>query len=484
MLETLGASLQDFVRNIRIVDLLDIGLISVVFYLLLNWLIQSLSRRTLIGFATLFAIYVFARMTGMYLTELLIQALFIVILIGLVVVFQSDIRRVVDRIGTWKFFDNNQEPSYSNSTTDIITEAASKMAANKTGALIVIRGKERWERHIDGGIELNGQLTIPLLYSIFNPKAPGHDGAVLLEGNKITRFGVHLPLSKNMSKSHAGGTRHAAALGISEQCDALVIVISEERGTISVAQDGRLIPLESSSELKTRLDEFWNEHYQLQDSTLIDWWKKRNLRTALASVALAVVLWIAFAYPSGTVYRTFSVPIEYLNLQSSNVTMQDSLPMQARVTLSGSEQAFRSLDPSDLVISFNLEEEAPASGELSITQNNLNLANDLQLYDVTPKKLKVKTVQKAQRPVKVATLGNLSDNLEISELTVDPKNITVTASKEIFIPDSIATEAVDLSSIDESTTITKDLIIPKGITLPEGNTREVTVSIKVRKKTQ
>lgn len=484
MLEAIGSTLQDFVLNVRIVDILDMGLISVVFYLLLNWLIRSLSRRTLFGFTILFVIYVFARLTGMYLTELLIQTLFIVILIGLVVVFQSDIRRIVDRIGNLSFFNNEESSSYSNTATDIITEATSRMANNRIGALIVIRGKESWERHIDGGIELNGQLTIPLLYSIFNPEAPGHDGAVLLEGDKVVRFGVHLPLSKNMSESHAGGTRHAAALGISEHCDALVIVVSEERGTISLAQDGRLIPLDSNSDLKTRLDEFWNEHYKLQDSTLIDWWKRRNLRTALASVSLAIALWFTFAYPSGTLYRTYSVPIEYRNLQTSNIAVVDSLPMEARVTLLGSEQAFRSLDPSELVISFNLEEETPTSNELSITQNNLNLSNDLELYDVTPKKLKIKTVRQIQRPVKIATLGNLPGSLEISELTADPKSVTLIASREIPIPDSIATETVDLSSIDQSITITKDLFIPKGVTLPAGSPQKVSISIKVRKKTQ
>ncbi|MDZ7681975.1 MAG: diadenylate cyclase CdaA [Fodinibius sp.] len=483
MLETIGVSLQDFVRNVRIIDLLDIGLISVVFYLLLNWLIQSLSRRTLIGFSTLFVIYVFARLTGMYLTELLIQALFIVILIGLVVVFQSDIRRVVDRIGTWTFFGNNDSPSYSNTATDIITEAVSKMAANNTGALIVIRGHEGWERHIDGGIELNGRLSIPMLYSIFNPKAPGHDGAVLLEGDKIVRFGVHLPLSKNMSKTHAGGTRHAAALGISEHCDALVVVVSEESGTISVAQDGRLVSLDSSSDLKNRLDTFWNEHYQLQDTPLIDWWKKRNLRTAMASVTLAVVLWIAFAYPSGTVYRTFSVPIEYLNLQSSNVSLQDSLPMQARVTLSGSEQAFRSLDPSELIVSFNLSEERLKSNELAITENELNLSKDLQLYDVSPKTLNVEPVKKAQLPVKVSLQGSLPDQLELAEVSVKPHQVTVTTPQERSTLDSISTEVVDLSTIEQTSEITRQLILPKGITLPEKTPREVVIVVTVQKKT-
>ena len=484
MLESFVSNFQDFVLNVRIVDILDVALISVVFYLIINWLIQSISRRTLTGFSILLAIYIFARLSGMYLTELLIQALFIVILIALVVIFQSDIRRIVDRIGSWNFFTNNNTLSYSNNATNIITEAASGMGENKTGALIVIRGKENWDRHIDGGIPLDGKLSIPLLYSIFNPTAPGHDGAVLLEGDKIVRFGTHLPLSKRLGKNFSGGTRHAAALGISEYCDALVIVVSEESGTISVAQSGTLNKMDSTSELKNTLDNFWNEHYLSQNSTLIDSFKKRNLRTAIASVVLAGILWFAFAYQSGTIYRSFSVPIEYRNLQTSNATVQDSLPIQARVTLSGPEQAFRTMDPSDLVISFDLSNENIPSDELLITENNINLSNDFRLYDVNPKSLDISTqkVIQAQIPIRVPVSGTLSDQLELTSINPVPELVTISIPSGNTIPDSIATKSVDLSDIKESSKVTKELLLPMGITLFEDTPKEIAISIDVREK--
>src|SRR5699024_8867990 len=135
--------------------------------------------------------------------------------------------------------------SQSNVATDIIAEAASKMADEKTGALIVIRGNDQWDRHIHGGIKLEGEISLPFLLSIFNPESPGHDGAVLLEDHEITRFGVHLPLSTNLNRQLTSGTRHAAALGMSEHCDALVVVVSEERGVISVAQAGHLFEVDT-----------------------------------------------------------------------------------------------------------------------------------------------------------------------------------------------------------------------------------------------
>src|SRR5699024_11365592 len=137
--------------------------------------------------------------------------------------------------------------------------------------------------HIHGGIKLEGEISLPFLLSIFNPESPGHDGAVLLEDHEITRFGVHLPLSTNLNRQLTSGTRHAAALGMSEHCDALVGVVSEERGVISVAQAGHLFEVDTGSELKNILDDFWNNHYRTSDTSWIDWWKKLHYKTAIAS---------------------------------------------------------------------------------------------------------------------------------------------------------------------------------------------------------
>ncbi|HEX6981233.1 MAG TPA: diadenylate cyclase [Balneolaceae bacterium] len=486
MQEILDFNIENFFQNVRFIDLLDVILISVFLYLLLNWLRRSVSNRSLIGLSTLIAVYIFARITDMYLTELLIQGLFIIILIGTVVVFQSDIRRLMDRLGTWDIF-RKQTVSQSNVATDIIAEAASKMAEDRTGALMVIRGKDPWDRHIHGGIELNGEISLSFLLSIFNPKAPGHDGAVLLEDHKITRFGTHLPLSTNLDKKSAGGTRHAAALGMSEHCDALVVVVSEERGVISVAQSGRLFEVGSGSELKNILDEFWSRHYQAQDTSWMDWWKKRHLKTALASVAIAAALWFSFAYQTETVFRTFSVPIEYRNLNSSNVVLQDSVPSEARITLSGSEQAFRSLDPSQLVVSFDMAEQDTSSDELLITQNNLNLPADLNLYEVNPRalELEAREFEEVQIPVKVSTRGILPNQMEIVSLTPSPRQIDVLVDNSSQnIPDSISTEPVDLSAINGTDTLKAKLVVPAGMRIPDRSANRVSVIVEVGRNIQ
>lgn len=483
ILQNFDDVLLNFMRNVRIVDILDIIIISVFLYLMLSWLRQSASRKSLLSFSLLIVIYIVASFTGMYLTELLIETILVIILIGIVVVFQSDIRRVFERFSNWSFFGSSSSPS-SDIATSIITEATAKMAEKKTGALIVIKGKENWDRHMHGGIELNGKVTIPLLHSIFNKYAPGHDGAVLLEGNRISKFGVHLPLSTNLHKMSRGGTRHTAALGISEQCDALVVVVSEERGSISIAKNGQITELESSSNLKKHLDDFWTEHYQPTSASFIHWWRRRSLRTALGAVALAFIFWLTFAYQSGTVYRTYAVPIEYRNLQTANIALQDSVPLQARVTLSGPEQAFRTFDQNGLVISFDLATENINDSELEITGNDMNLPTDLRFFEASPPTLKLKSQQltSLKIPVKIPTTGSLRAGLQLISITSSPKTIAVMADTTGTLPDSIATEAINLSSIQNSATIQKRLQLDSAaLKLPKDESSQVYVKIQVRR---
>lgn len=481
--QSIGDVFQTFLRNIRIVDILDIAIIAFFLYIVLNWLRQSTSRRSMISFFALLIIYIVARFTGMYLTELLIEGLFVILLIGVVVIFQSDMRRIIDRIGSWSFF-SNPKADPPDIATSILTEAAAKMAEQRLGALIAIRGKEDWSRHIHGGIELDGQVTMPLLLSIFNTKAPGHDGAVLCNGHRIEKFGVHLPLSTNLYKMSRGGTRHTAALGLSERCDALLIVVSEERGTISIARDGQIHALESNSDLKKHLDDFWSEHYQAASTSFIHWWKRRSLRTAFASACLSFILWLTLAYPSETVYRSYAVPIEYRNLESTAYALQDSVPLKARITLSGSEQAFRSLDPSELVVSFDLATEVVEDNELEINSDDINLPADLQFFRATPPSLKLKEQHfvPINLPVKVPLSGQLPQNFRLVSVSVIPRTVTILADTAATPLDSIATSPVNISDIQNKTVVQKKLDLKGGsFRLPKDSPKQVKVTIEAEK---
>lgn len=474
-------SLQTFTENVRIVDFFDVAIISLLLYMLLNWFRESASRRTITNLLMLLAVYLMARFTEMYLTEIFIEGLFIFILIGLVVVFQSDIRRVMDQLGRWRFGNSNQlQSEEEQQVTSIIAEAASQMAKSRTGALIVLKGTEELERHINGGTEIKGKVTLPLLQSIFNPTAPGHDGAVLVEDDQITSFGVHLPLSKRLDKISQGGTRHAAALGLSEHCDALVVIVSEERGVISVAQGGHLQQLESADQLKTRLQQFEEKHYAAQSTSWTYRLRHIYWRSASAAVGLSVLLWFAIAYNADTIYRTYDVPIEYRNLNASNIVMADSMPIEARVTLYGPEQAFQLLETSQLAVSFNLDSNSLSADSLLITQDNIELPSDLNLYSVSPRSLDIGqwTYNRAMLPVKLATKGTLPAGFRLLSIDAEPDSIPIQFTSQLTI-DSLTIDAIDLSTVTGSTTFTRPLQLPENSVLPNNVDGQIKVTLSV-----
>ncbi len=476
--------ITEFTENIRFVDLLDILIVSAFLFIFINWLRRSASRRLVVAISVFAVIYLLARFFQLYLTEILIQTLIVVILIAAIIVFQSDIRRMIDLAWFWTNFRKRPRLSSYASSVDLLTEAVGKMAEKKTGALITIRGKEPCDGHLNGGIPLEGKISSPLLYSIFNTSSPGHDGAVIVEGNKISRFGAHLPLSINLGALGEGSTRHAAGLGLSERCDAFIIIVSEERGTISIAEDGQLIILKSTVELKHRLEEFYHRNYPASKETGVKWWNRRNIITASASILIALFAWIILAYHSDRIFRNYTVPIEFRNL-TPEFSLAQQVPSKAEVTLEGSEQAFRLLDPTELVVSLNLGNLKKGKNELALNEEDLRLPSGLILYDIEPKKITVNAIPTKiiSLPVKVQTTGKLPGHLRlVSALPNPPKIMLIVPQEGNHLPKFIYTEPVDLSSILVSTSITSQVLIPQKYKLPPDEDGELSIEINVKKR--
>ncbi len=474
--------ISEFSRNIRIVDILDILIVSAFLFIFINWLRRSASRRLVAAISVFAVIYLLARFFQLYLTEILIQTLIVVILIAAIIVFQSDIRRMIDLAWFWTNFRRKPRLSTYAQSVDILTEAVGKMSEKRTGALITIRGKEPCERHLNGGIPLEGKISSPLLYSIFSTSSPGHDGAIIIEGNKISRFGAHLPLSINIEALGQGSTRHAAGLGLSEHCDALTIIVSEERGTISIAENSQLKILKSTVELKHRLEEFYHKNYPVTKDNEVKWWNRRNILTAAASLLIAVIAWIFLAYHSDRVFRSYTVPIEFRNL-TTGFSLAQQVPSKAAVTLEGSDQAFRLLDPGDLVVSLNLRDLKKGKNEFAIDEEDLKLPSGLSLYDIEPKRITVNAVPTkiVSLPVKVQTAGKLPDNMKLISIQMNPAKIMVIVPAEgNHLPKYIYTEPVDLSNINGSTSINTQVLIPQKYKLPPEEDGEVSVEINVK----
>ena len=487
MSDPLGTFIDDLAHNLRLADAIDVALLSAFLYLLIAWVRQVAARNAPgqpLTFIFLFVlVYSLATTFDLYLIERLIEVLLIAFLVAVVVLFQTDLRRMLDRLGSWSLFRRPLDGRSAPEAVDALTETVAILAEQRTGALIAIRGREPWDRLLRGGVLLEGRLSEPLLMSIFDDSTPGHDGAVLLEGDRVAHFAVHLPLTENLPEaSRFGGTRHAAALGLAEQCDAFVIVVSEERGTISVAEGGRIAELASASELKERLMPFWRRHYGADREARERENLGRRLQTAALALSLSAALWLLFAYNPETAYRTFAVPVEFRNVPDEWALTRIE-PVEVQVALSGTQQAFRSLDPARLVMSFDMEAAEEGDSVFAVGESHLQLPEGLRLYSAEPDSVRagVRRLQRRWVPVRVQTSGALPDSLELVALRAEPDSVLVTLLTGADLPDSIATEPLDLREVTGDTSLQQPLILPPQPNAAAEQTREVRVTLEVER---
>ena len=249
--------------SVSIIDVIEIILISFFVYQFMVWIrftrAYTLLKGLLVIGAFLVLAYIFKMNTILWIVSKLAGAL----ITAIVVIFQPELRKVIEQLGQKKImasiipFDTGKEVKerFTDKTVNELIKACYDMAEVKTGALIVIEQEIRLDEYIRTGINVDAILTSQLLINIFEHNTPLHDGAVIIRGNRITSATCYLPLSDNMQISKDFGTRHRAALGMSEVCDALVIVVSEETGQVSVAMGGQLVRGVTPDYLGTRLSQ-------------------------------------------------------------------------------------------------------------------------------------------------------------------------------------------------------------------------------------
>jgi uncharacterized protein (TIGR00159 family) len=224
------------IKSLRIQDVLDIAIIAIMLFAFFIWFKNRASRFVLIGIILLGGVYIAARFMQLYLTTIVLQSFFAIVLFVLVVIFQEDLRNLFERLALLGNLRKKSRPlSDLEKASEIITHTAADLSKKGVGALIVLQGEDHLERHLNGGTKLDGLLSEPLLQSIFDPHSEGHDGAVIIKDNQVKMFSCHLPLSVNTSRYGNIGLRHTAAVGLAERSDTLCVVVSEESRSISIA---------------------------------------------------------------------------------------------------------------------------------------------------------------------------------------------------------------------------------------------------------
>jgi uncharacterized protein (TIGR00159 family) len=467
----------------NVVAMLDLLVATSVVYLALRWLTTSMSRRVLLAVGAVVALYSVSGVTGLFFTERLLRVGGGVLALALLVAFQEDVRRGFERLAL--FARASRDPVGSAETTvERLVDAVARLAERRVGALIVIRGRQGLESHLRGGVELRGELSVPLLCSIFNTDTPGHDGAVILDGTRVDRFGVHLPLSRNVEDLPEHGTRHTAGLGLSERTDALVLIVSEETGTISLAENGALTPLASIGPLRDRLRSHLERVGLLRAAGLAarPFWWTNHLRLKALATALVAGWWL-LTPPSSTVQRVFTVPIQYVNLPMDVVLAEPSVS-QAEVTLAGSDRAFGILNPDALRLSVDMAQLPNGTPSAPLTQAQLSGRGALEVVRIVPDTVPATTIglRNVELPVEVRLRGSPPPGMVLIAAEPQPARVRVLLPATADRLQVVGTEPVDLSNLardQQDQEVSVKLVLPPGARWPADQEIEA-VQVRVR----
>ncbi|MBD3327687.1 TIGR00159 family protein [Candidatus Peregrinibacteria bacterium] len=248
---------QIFWENLRLLNfspyeiLLDIFLVSIIFYFILTLIRGSRAVQVLIGLSIVGLVFIISKVFQLVALSWLLDRFVTVILVAIPIIFQRELRLGLEKLGKTKFFLYQKERQIERMIRSIV-DAALQLSEDKTGALIVIQQSVPLKEFIDTGIETDSKISSEILISIFNKKSPLHDGAAIIVDEKIKAATCILPHSFENTSSGMG-TRHKAALGLAETTDAAIIVVSEEKGTISFAREGKMEKNISAQKLQQHL---------------------------------------------------------------------------------------------------------------------------------------------------------------------------------------------------------------------------------------
>jgi diadenylate cyclase len=241
---TMAQLLESIFDQVKATTVIDVGITALLIYWLFSLIRGTRAVRLVIGVTVLFAVYAVAQYLNLQLLTQILQTGAVVGLFALVVVFQPELRRALDRIGrvgslAWLFSPSEQR--LAEHVADEVAHAAALLSADGIGALIVLERETGLEEIAESGVMVHADLSDDLIRTIFMPKAALHDGAVIIRGDTILAAGALLPLAETTIHTERFGTRHRAALGITEQTDAVVVVVSEENAQISLVERARIV---------------------------------------------------------------------------------------------------------------------------------------------------------------------------------------------------------------------------------------------------
>jgi len=470
-----------FLLSIRWQDVLDITLNGYILFRLYVLFRGTNAFRVLMGIALLWFLQRISSSLGLVVTSWLLQGILAVATLIIIVVFRNEIRAVLQAKNIQSIFWGFPRAS-AQTPVEIIVESAFELAGKRTGALIVLPGNEDLSEAAHSGIPWRGLVSKEMIFSIFWPDNPVHDGAIIIQGNEVTEVGVVLPLSHRRDLPSFYGTRHRAAAGLAEATDALAVAVSEERGEITVAKGTEMLTVREKSELSNILE----EHIGISTA------QRKGLRkerlelgaAALVSFLLITGVWVSFTRGMDTLI-TLDIPVEYMN-RDSGLEITDTSVNTVRLELSGSGALLKSIKPDQVKVQVDLSQGSTGKNSFSITPKDVSLPPGVSLKSVRPTMVDVTldVLVKKDLPIQVDWAGKMPQGLILTRASLSPERIQVIGPKRVLDKlSTVYTEKVHVDNIHKSGTVTSQIVLNlASLKFASGGREKVTIAYQVKQK--
>ncbi|HBD07488.1 MAG TPA: DisA protein [Syntrophobacteraceae bacterium] len=471
-----------FLATIRWQDLVDITINSYILFRMYVLFRGTNALRILLGIAVLWSLQRIAGSLGLIVTSWALQGITAAAAIIIVVVFRNEIRTALQvrnfRAFIWGM-PNRELPA----PVEIIVDTVYQMGRKRIGALLVLPGREDLQELIHGGIPWDGTLSREMITSIFWPKGPVHDGAIIVQGQKITEVGVLLPLSQRQDLPTFYGTRHRAAAGLAERSDALVIVVSEERGRVSVAKGHWMRPVAQPEDLLQIL----REHLHM-----FEWLEQRKQKRERWKIGLAaflsllsiIAVWLGFTRGRDTTL-SMTVPVEYYN-RPSNLEILETSVNDVKLQLSGSSALIRSLNPAQVEVRVDLSKAMEGVNTIPVSTKNIVLPPGISVSRTDPAVVKITLDLPIEKElaVQVDWVGRFAMEYKLVELKLSPDVVKVIGGKDTLAKiNTIYTVPVRLDSLHKLGSFTTSLVLnPPSLKLAPGTPDRTTVFYRLQEK--
>jgi uncharacterized protein (TIGR00159 family) len=464
-------ALIQFLVDLRWQDVLDILLNSYIMFRLYVLFRGTNVIRMFIAIGLLWMLERMAMSIGLIVTSWAIQGIIAAAALIIIIVFRNEIARVFQARSFKSFFWGIPQRQIQ-TPTEIISESVYELARQKLGALIVLPLKKGIEEVVHGGISWQGKLSREMLVSVFWHGSPVHDGAAIIQGNQIIEVAAILPLSKSDALPSHFGTRHRAAVGLTEQTDALVIVVSEERGEVAVFKDQSITTTKDHIELNQILREYAGTVPATNET------RKQLIGLCLAAfICLVGVsgIWFSFARGYETL-ATLDVPVEFMN-RDPKMEIYSASASSVQLQISGSGSLIRSVSPDQVKVKLNLAKAVPGTNQITISRDGVVLPPGLELKKMEPQTLEVNldVPVRKRMPLQPHWTGRLPDGLIMQDAYTVPEFVEVIGPNQTLSDiRTIYTEKIPLDNITSDGKVSANIVLePSSLKLAEG-TRKLT----------